>query len=191
MSDAADILAQRKGLSALADMAKTMARACFERHEAASDPEAKDRALAAFEICARSARLSILCSVRLSTAGAARFAAANDPRPQGPRTDADRDGDRDRHREHDRERERDTDGHPMTALGRAEALHAALPRHPDLDPDGRVAARVIAIKARLQDAKPPAEPSPSPPSSAQDHPPGALNRAERRWVERQRRRASG
>lgn len=191
MTDAADILAQRRGLSALADMANAMAEACFERHEAASDPDARERAIAAFEICARSVRLSILCSVRLSAATRAAVSAANDQRPLAQHTDADRDRDRDLapDREHDRERERETDGHPMTALGRAEALEAALPRNPDLDPDGRFTAQIINIKARLQGAPPP---EPSPPLSAYpDIPPGLLNRADRRRLERRKRRASG
>lgn len=182
-----DIHAQKALLSGLAEMAGDMARDCHVRFKAAgSDNEAKDKAIAAFDICGRNVRLSILAEVRLFTAvSTAVFkSVANDHR-QRVRTEADRDRDRylDRERESDRDRERD--GFPLTAMGRAQALEKVIVRNPELDSDGRYSAKIIDIKARLSgDAL---EPEPSPPAF---HPP-PINRAERRRQGRRQRRASG
>jgi hypothetical protein len=184
-----DILARKPMLAGLAEMASAMARDCYARFQAAgSDNDAKDRAIAAFDICGRNVRLSIMAEVKLVTSAAAPvFAAAGSYRPARLRTDEDRERDRMRDRETDRERERETDGHPLTPLGRAEALEKAIARNPDLDPDGRYTAQVIDIKARLQgETLPPPEPDPPP---AVHQPPA--NRAERRRLERRMRRASG
>lgn len=190
MSDGADIQAQKALLSGMAEMAGDMAKDCHARFKAAgSDNEAKDKAIAAFDICGRNVRLSILAEVRLFTAvSTAVFkSVANDQRGPRVRSQADRDRDRylDRERESDRDRERD--GFPMTAMGRAEALEKAIVRNPDLDPDGRYSAQIIDIKARLNGEMPP-PPEPDPAPTLQYAP---ANRAERRRLERRQRRASG
>ena len=92
----------------------------------------------------------------------------------------------------EREVERESDGHPATALGRAEALEALLVRSPQLDPDGRTTAEIIQIKAFLTDAQPePPDPRspgpPEPPIGFGASPPALsrpLNRAERRRLKR-------
>lgn len=89
----------------------------------------------------------------------------------------------------ERESERESDGHPATALGRAEALEALLVRSPQLDPDGRATAEIIQIKAFLTDAppEPPDSKSPEPPRGFGGAPPALsrpLNRAERRRLKR-------
>ena len=90
--------------------------------------------------------------------------------------------------ERERERENESDGYPSTALGRAEALEGLITRRPALDPDGRVSADIIQIKAFL--SEPPGPPSPGPPpgiapsQSAASQPTRPPNRAERRRLRR-------
>jgi hypothetical protein len=128
----------------------------------------------------------------VNAAAAAVFAAVETRRASAPRQRTEADRDRDRYLDRERESYRERDGHPMTALGRAEALERTLARNPDLDPDGRYTAQVIDIKARLKGETP--QP-PEPPHTPPDPPPGArpapANRAERRRLERRMRRASG
>jgi hypothetical protein len=189
-----DIQAQKALLSGMAEMAGDMAKDCHARFKAAgSDNEAKDKAIAAFDICGRNVRLSILAEVRLFTAvSTAVFnAVANDQRGRRVRSQAARERDRDRDRYLDREREsdrdRERDGFPMTAMGRAEALEKTIAKNPDLDPEGRYSATIIDIKARLNgEIPPPPEPDPAP-----TLPYAPANRAERRRLERRQRRASG
>ena len=198
VTDAADILtsslgAHRALLVDMTEMSGVMAKACYARFQATEDPEARDRAIAAFDICGRNVRLSILAEVRLvNAAAAAVFAAVETRRASASRQRTEADRDRDRYLDRERESYRERDGHPMTALGRAEALDRTLARTPDLDPDGRYTAQVIDIKARLRGEAPP---PPEPPNTPPDPPPGArpapANRAERRRLERRMRRASG
>ena len=101
--------------------------------------------------------------------------------------------------EFERESETESDGRPDTPLGRAEALEALLAKRSHLDPDGRITAEVIQIKAFLTEGspEPPGRgppgrgPLPPPPSDARtpnaSDPPRPLNRAERRRL----RRSSG
>ncbi len=190
MIDDADFHAQQVLLSRMAAAAGDMAEDCYARFKAAGeDNDAKDRAIAAFDICGRNLRLSILAETRLITAvtTAVFKAVANDQFSPRFRTEADRDRDRDLDRERESDRDRERDGFPLTAMGRAEALEKAIARNPDLDPDGRYSAEIIDIKARLQGENPP-PPEPQPPP-AFHHPPA--NRAERRRLERRMRRASG
>ena len=108
---------------------------------------------------------------------------------------------RPRRLEFERESETESDGHPDTPLGRAEALEELLAKGSHLDPDGRITAEIIQIKAFLTEGspepprgEPPGRGPPSPPPStsgapgASDPPLGRpLNRAERRRL----RRSSG
>jgi hypothetical protein len=198
VTDAADMLissldAHRALLVDMTEMSGVMAKACYARFQATEDPEVRDKAIAAFDICGRNVRLSILAEVRLVTAASAAVFAAVDPwRASPPRQRAEADRDRDRYLDRERESDRERDGHPMTALGRAEALEKTLARNPDLDPDGRYTAQVIDIKARLKGETPP---PPEPPNTPPDPPPAVrhapANRAERRRMERRMRRASG
>lgn len=93
-------------------------------------------------------------------------------------------------REREREAETETDGYAATPLGRIAALQSHIAAAPDLDPDRRVGAEIIELKAFLAGPPPP---KPSGPPAQSDHPaaePGfgrPLNRAERRRL----RRSSG
>jgi hypothetical protein len=194
VNDFADISGLQKGLADLAEMSTDMAKACYARFNATDDKDARREAMADFETCARSTRLSILCGLRMSAARRDAIRAAADValRPDVRlRTEADRERDRiyDRLRDRESDRETETDGHPMTALGRAQALEQALAGNPGLDPEGRYTARVIDIRSRLQGAEPepPEPPEPAPAFEA----PLPLNRAQRRSLERRKRRASG
>lgn len=104
--------------------------------------------------------------------------------------------------EFERESETEADGHPNTPLGRAEALEDLLARGSHLDPDGRITAEVIQIKAFLTESSPeppgrgppPPSPPPSPLTAGASAPSASdppllrpLNRAERRRL----RRSSG
>ena len=91
--------------------------------------------------------------------------------------------------EFERESETESDGHPDTPLGRAEALEEILARGSHLDPDGRITAEIIQIKAFLTESAPePPRPEPPRPETPKPHrgtpsvadPPRPLNRAERR-----------
>jgi hypothetical protein len=196
VTDAADILtssldAHRALLVDMTEMSGVMAKACYARFQATEDPEARDRAIAAFDICGRNVRLSILAEVRLVNAAAV-FAAVETRRASAPRQRTEADRDRDRYLDRERESDRERDGHPMTPLGRAEALERTLARNPDLDPDGRYTAQVIDIKARLKGETPqPPEPPHTPPDPTPGARPAPANRAERRRLERRMRRASG
>lgn len=97
--------------------------------------------------------------------------------------------------ERDRERERESDSFPMTVLGRAEAFLRLLTRNPDIDPDGRVTAQVIQIKAYLSGKAPDPDP---PPTRPKVHPTSEpipftqpTNRAERCAQQHRLRRSSG
>ena len=91
----------------------------------------------------------------------------------------------------ERERETESDGYPSTALGRAEALQGLITRRPALDPDGRVSAEIIQIKAFLSEPPEPETPEPppgvAPSQSFPSQPTRPPNRAERRRL----RRSSG
>ena len=98
--------------------------------------------------------------------------------------------------EFERESETESDGHPDTPLGRAEALEELLAKGPHLDPDGRITAEIIQIKAFLSASDPPDPDPPNAPapdgngSDALPQTPALgrpLNRAERRRL----RRSSG
>ena len=88
--------------------------------------------------------------------------------------------------EFERESETEGDGHPDTPLGRAEALEELLARGSHLDPDGRITAEIIQIKAFLTEGAPepprpePPRPHRGPPSAADPPLARPLNRAERR-----------
>jgi len=88
-----------------------------------------------------------------------------------------------------RERERDVerDSFPMDPLGRVCVLERIITRTPALDPDRRVSAEIIELKAFLEGPTPPPEPS-GPPVSK---PTPNLNRPPNRAERRRMRRASG
>ena len=65
----------------------------------------------------------------------------------------------------ERERESERDGYPSTVLGRADALQGFITRRPALDPDGRVSADIIQIKAFLSEPPEPETPNPETPPS--------------------------
>ena len=138
-------------------------------------------------------RLASLTPVNVSAAALDREAELPALRPERAETLERPDNDhRPVRREFERESETECDGHADTPLGRAEALEELLTRGSHLDPNGRITAEVIQIKAFLTEGSPePPRPPSRPPSRAPNasDPPltRPLNRAERRRL----RRSSG
>lgn len=187
VTDTSRIVQHRDALDRMVEMSRAMAEAAFARHEASEDPDVRDRAVAAFDICARNTRLSILAGVRLVTGSfEALRTEINLTRAATPTRVGAGSTRLAREREVEHEAERDRDGHPLTVRGRADALGAALAKAPELDPDGRFTAEITDIKTRIAEE--------APRSGKARPPPGAeppLNRAQRRMLERRLRRASG
>ncbi len=98
-------------------------------------------------------------------------------------------------REREREREVEHDGYPMDPLGRVTALETLITRTPALDPDHRVSAQIIELKAFLTapEPTPPNPPSPEPagPLGSKPSEDPALSRSLNRAERRRLRRASG
>ena len=89
--------------------------------------------------------------------------------------------------ERERETETERDGFPMDPMGRVQALERIITRNPTLDPDHRVGAEIIQLKAFLTQPEPP---TPVPPT-ANTAPPAPLGRPLNRAERRRQRRASG
>ena len=185
---------QRSALRHLAQMTATLAAKAFARAEAV-EGVAFAQATEVFCDLGWSLRLTISLDLRLA---AFARAAARPPQPARMRAEASdaetaAEAPDSRHQPDALERERDGehDGFPMDPLGRISALETVIARAPDLDPDDRVGAQIIQLRAFLTEPDPPPSPSgplpigPAPPASALGRPP---NRAERR---RERRRSSG
>ena len=98
--------------------------------------------------------------------------------------------DRREYPERERESETERDGFPMDPMGRVQALERIITRNPTLDPDHRVSAEIIQLKAFLT---PPEPPTPLPPKSpaARPGPPATLGRPLNRTERRRQRHASG
>jgi len=184
MSSVTDIAGHRTSLMRLSEMTSAVLEGVFALTETAKGP-AFYKAVDVFSELGRGLRLTIGLDLRLMA-----FArVADQPVRQGAGT-VERAEPATRPEPVERERERDVerDSFPMDPLGRVCALERIITRTPALDPDRKVSAEIIEIKAFLEASGPtPPEPSGSPvskPTSTLNRPP---NRAERRRM----RRASG
>lgn len=188
-------------LHRLADRTEAMLEVAFARAMAAEGRDVLAE-FALFSDLGRALRLTLALEMRLLTLkpAAAWKSQAADVRPQRSEKDGQSEeaeqpeaaeqqerADRPERPEIERERETERDRYPATALGRAEALAGLLTGNPQLDPDGRVTAEIIQIKAFLSETGPNPEPPrtqpPRPPHAASAASPGLsrpLNRAERR-----------
>ena len=94
--------------------------------------------------------------------------------------------------ERERERETEHDGFAMDPMGRVCALESLITRTPALDPDRRVSAQIIELKAFLGDPEPPLPPTTPPaPSVAGAGLAVSISRPPNRAERRRQRRGSG
>lgn len=184
MSMAPTFESHRAALTHLAGMTSAVLDVAYARTMAAEGP-AFYEAVESFSDLGRGLRLSIALDLRLAA-----FARVTD-QPVRVRAEAatslEQPDHADRLEPVEREREDERDGFPMDALGRVCALEGIITRTPGLDPDRRVSAEIIELKAFLEGSEPPPEPRDPvavPASKNTTRPP---NRAERRRM----RRASG
>ena len=206
MSEAPDMAFHRPALAHLAEMTSAVLEAAFARVQASEGRGFHD-AVEAFSDLGRGLRLTIGLDLRLAA-----FARAS-ARPVRVRAQAVQNEaaenealepidafDRpERPDPPEREREVEHDGFAMEPLGRVLALESLITRTPALDPDHKVSAEIIQLKAFLAgpepvppDPTPPdlpaplsANPSPGPTSGA------TLGRLPNRAERRRQRHASG
>ena len=190
MSVEADI--HRRTLAHLAEMTLAMSEQVYTQ-AMGREGDALIQAAGVFGDLGRGLRLTIALDLRLAAfnlaAAEARSIAKAEtitlPAPAAHKTQRERP-----EREREIESESDRDGFPMDPMGRVQALERIITRNPTLDPDRKVSAEIIQLKAFLMEPEPP---TPAPPKSpaARPGPPatlgGPLNRAERR----RQRHASG
>ncbi len=182
MSTASAISAHRTTLMHLTEMTSGVLDVAYARTMAAKG-QAFLEAVEVFSDLGRGLRLSIALDLRLMAF--ARVAdqpfrqRAETPERAEPAT-------RSEPMERERERDVERDSFPMDPLGRVCALERIIARTPALDPDRKVSAEIIELKAFLERPEPtPPEPQgPVAERATLTRPP---NRAERR----RKRRASG
>ena len=192
----------RSALQCLAEMNLSVARLTHARVEACQGGDLAGFLAAArmFADLGRSLRLTIALDLRLSQPLAAsswatrQHEAVSDIEPADHLTELRDDSVEPRERAEGPERETlsdsERDGFPMDPLGRVHALERIITRNPDLDPDHKVSAQIIELKAFLSEPDPPTPAPPEPPAINAGSPatPGRPpNRAERRRL----RHASG
>jgi len=180
MSTATTIAAHRTTLMRLSEMASAVLEGVFALTETAKGP-AFFEAVDVFTELGRGLRLTIGLDLRLMA-----FARVAD-QPVRQRTEsapsaepASRPEPLERERECDVER----DSFPMDPLGRVCALERIITRTPELDPDRKVSAEIIELKAFLEGPPPTPRGPQARTTPTPNRPP---NRAERRRM----RRASG
>ena len=184
----------RASLLRLAQMTSSVLEAAFARMQA-SEGSAFFQAAGVFSDLGRGLRLTIALDLRLAQFNPAAA------QPTSIRAEASEDetyleredpAERAVSPERERERETERDGFAMDPMGRICALEALITRTPALDPDRRVSAQIIELKAFLGDAEPPPPPTtpPAPPAVG----PGtavAVKRPPNRAERRRQRRGSG
>ncbi len=183
MSTAAIMQSYRATLMHLTEMTSAVLDVAYARTMAAEGPAFLE-AVEVFSDLGRGLRLSIALDLRLMA-----FArAADQPLRQRMET-AERAEPAARSEPMERERERDIerDSFPMDPLGRVCALERIITRTPALDPDHKVSAEIIELKAFLE--RP--EPTPPEPSGPLAQPAATLARPPNRAERRRMRRASG
>ena len=184
MSVDANIAPHRATLQSLAEMTMAMTEQVYAQAMASQG----DKLIAVaglFCDLGRSLRLTLALDLRL---------AAFNPAVAGVRSvakadtlDAATPKERREYPERERETETERDGFPMDPMGRVQALERIITRNPTLDPDHRVGAEIIQLKAFLTEPEPP---TPVPPT-ARPGPPALLGRPLNRTERRRQRHASG
>ncbi len=184
MSTASAIRSHRTTLMHLTEMTSAVVEVAYARTMAAEGPAFLE-AVEVFSDLGRGLRLSIALDLRLMA-----FARVAD-QPVRVRTETpERAEPATRTEPMERERERDVerDSFPMDPLGRVCALEHIITRTPELDPDRKVSAEIIELKAFLE--RP--EPTPPEPQGPQQlKPTSTLSRPPNRAERRRKRRASG
>ena len=191
MSTAPSMEFHRPVLAHLAEMTSAVLEAAFARVQVAEGPAFLE-AVSAYSDLSRGLRLTIALDLRV--AAFARVAAQPvHLRAEGPEIEAldavERPG-RGDPVEREREREVEHDGYPMDTLGRVSALQNIITRTPDLDPDRKVSAQIIELKAFLEGPEP-TPPEPPGPVAKRPSPTPTLNRPPNRAERRRQRHASG
>jgi len=194
MSTAPSMEFHRPALAHLAEMTSVVLEAAFARVQVAEGPAFLE-AVSAYSDLGRGLRLTIALDLRV--AAFARVAdqpvrlRAADTEIEAPdfvepveRPDSADPVER------EREREIEHDGYPMDALGRVSALQNIITRTPDLDPDRKVSAQIIELKAFLEGPEP-TPPEPRGPVAERPSPTPTLNRPPNRAERRRLRHASG
>ena len=185
MSADADIAPHRATLQSLAEMTMAMTEQVYAQAMASQGDKLIETA-GLFCDLGRSLRLTIALDLRLTAfnpavAGVRSVAKAVEAPDTATPTE--------RREYPERERECDTerDGFPMDPMGRVQALERIITRNPTLDPDHRVSAEIIQLKAFLTEP----EPTTPVPPTASAAPPAPLGRPLNRAERRRQRHASG
>ena len=188
MSTDADSAPHRATLQSLAEMTLAMTEQVYAQAMASQGDRLIETA-GLFCDLGRSLRLTIALDLRLAAfnpvANVVRSVATAAETPDAAAT-----AERREYPERERETEAERDGLPMDPMGRVQALERIITRNPTLDPDHRVSAEIIQLKAFLTEPEPP---TPVPPKSpdASPSPPAPLGRPLNRAERRRQRHASG
>ena len=188
MSVEADI--HRRTLAHLAEMTLAMSEQVYAQ-AMGREGDGLIQAASVFGDLGRGLRLTIALDLRLAAFNPAAAEARSVARaetiilsdPAAHKTQRDRP-------ERERESESDRDGFPMDPMGRVRALERIITRNPTLDPDHRVSAEIIQLKAFLTEPESPT-PAPPKPPAARPSPPATLGRPLNRAERRRQRHASG
>ena len=181
----ADLAPHRATLQSLAEMTMAMTEQVYAQAMASTGDKLIETA-GLFCDLGRSLRLTIALDLRLAAfnptvVGLRSVARAAETPDTTTRTE------RREYPERERETETERDGFPMDPMGRVQALERIITRNPTLDPDHRVGAEIIQLKAFLTEPEPP---TPVPPTARPD-PPATLGRPLNRTERRRQRHASG
>ena len=151
MSADADIAPHRATLQSLAKMTMAMTEQVYAQAMASTGDKLIETA-GLFCDLGRSLRLTLalrLAAFNPAVAGVRSVAKA----AEAP--DAITPTDRREYPERERESDTERDGFPMDPMGRVQALERIITRNPTLDPDHKVSAEIIQLKAFLTEPEPP------------------------------------
>ena len=184
----ADLAPHRATLQSLAEMTMAITEQVYARAMASQGDRLIETA-GLFCDLGRSLRLTIALDLRLAAFNPA-VAGVRSVAGAAETPDAATPTERRDYPERERESDTERDGFPMDPMGRVTALERIITRNPTLDPDHRVSAEIIQLKAFLTAPEPP---TPAPPNSpaAKPGPPASLGRAPNRAERRRQRHASG
>ena len=185
MSPDADIAPHRAMLQSLAEMTMAMTEQVYAQ-AMASQGDGLIETASLFCDLGRSLRLTLALDLRLAALNPA-VAGLRSVAKAAEAPDAATPTERREYPERERETETERDGFPMDPLGRVQALERIITRNPTLDPDHKVSAEIIQLKAFLTIPEPP---TPVPPT-ARPGPPATLGRPLNRTERRRQRHASG
>ena len=181
----ADLAPHRATLQSLAEMTMAMTEQVYAQAMASQGDKLIETA-GLFCDLGRSLRLTIALDLRLAAFNPA-VAGVRSVAKAAETPDAATPAERREYPERERERETERDGFPMDPMGRIQALERIITRKPTLDPDHKVSAEIIQLKAFLTEPEPP---TPVPPT-ANTAPPATLGRPLNRAERRRQRHASG